>query len=66
MPAVKNTYLCFCDLHVIAFVKNDRITISVPIILSINLYRVDNLCRVDIQVRLYFPTNYYSKSKKLM
>ena len=26
----------FLDLHVIVFVNNDRITISVPIILSIN------------------------------
>ena len=26
----------FLDLHVIFFIKNDRITISVPIILSIN------------------------------
>ena len=30
----------FFDQHVIVFVKNDRITISVPIILSINQWRL--------------------------
>ena len=30
----------FLDLHAVAFVKNDRLTISVPIILNINHWRL--------------------------
>ena len=42
----------FLDLHVIVFVKNDRITVSVPIILSINqrsLYHLKK-SRMDNQI----------------
>ena len=42
----------FLDLHAIAFAKNDRITISVPIILSINQWSFYNLekYRLDNQI----------------
>ena len=42
----------FLDLHVIVFVKNDRITISVPIILSINRWSLYHLkkCWTDNQI----------------
>ena len=42
----------FLDLHIIVFVKNDRITVSVPIILSINqrsLYHLKK-SRMDNQI----------------
>ena len=56
------------------FVKNDRIAISVPIIWSINQWSFYHLkkCRRDNQIYMsqlvtsLFPTNYYSKSKKLI
>ena len=42
----------FLDLHVIVFVKNDRIAISFPIILSVNRWSLYHLekCRVDNQI----------------
>ena len=42
----------FLDLHVIAFVKNGLITISVPIILSINQWSLYHLkkCWIDSQI----------------
>ena len=42
----------FLDLHVIVFVKNGRITTSVPIILSINQWSLYHLkkCRMNNQI----------------
>ena len=64
----------FLDLHVIIFVKNGRITTSVPIMLSINQWSLYHLkkCRMDSRIYIsqlrmsFFFYKFLFEVKKLM
>ena len=43
----------FVDLHVVVFIKNDRLTISIPIILNINQWRHYHLKKGRMDNQIY-------------